>query len=122
MGRRLAVVPTPAGPCEGVWLTLIADGCGHEPVHRSLPAIQLSPRPDPTAKPIGSGRINAYNASTGDFEGTLEGSNASDVDRRPVWPAFGNGVAGTPMTLFFNAGHGGERHGLLGTLTAAPDD
>jgi hypothetical protein len=33
---------------------------------------------------------------------------------------FGNGVAGTPSTLFFTAGIAKETHGLMGTITAAP--
>ena len=71
---------------------------------------------------FGDGRINAYNPWNGAPEGTLRGTNG-----RPIWIdglwglRFGNGVAGTPMTLFFTAGPAGEAHGLLGSLTLAPD-
>ncbi|HEX7497869.1 MAG TPA: TIGR03118 family protein [Candidatus Limnocylindrales bacterium] len=71
---------------------------------------------------FGDGRINAYNPWNGAPEGTLRGSNG-----RPIWIdglwglQFGNGVAGTPTTLLFTAGPGGEAHGLFGSLDLAPD-
>jgi len=71
---------------------------------------------------FGDGRINAYNPWNGAPEGTLRGTNG-----RPIWIdglwglQFGNGVAGTPTTLLFTAGPGGEAHGLFGSLDLAPD-
>jgi len=71
---------------------------------------------------FGDGRINAYNPWNGAPEGTLRGANG-----RPIWIdglwglQFGNGVAGTPTTLLFTAGPGGEAHGLFGSLDLAPD-
>ena len=56
------------------------------------------------------------------FEGTLVGTNGKPVWIDGLWGLqFGNGVAGTPMTLLFTAGPDGEQHGLLGSLTLAPD-
>ena len=71
---------------------------------------------------FGDGRINDYNPWNGAPEGTLRGTNG-----RPIWIdglwglQFGNGVAGTPTTLLFTAGPGGEAHGLFGSLDLAPD-
>lgn len=71
---------------------------------------------------FGDGRINAYNLRNGRFEGTLRGTNGKPIWIDGLWGLqFGNGVAGTPMTLLFTAGPGGEAHGLLGSLTLAPD-
>jgi uncharacterized protein (TIGR03118 family) len=71
---------------------------------------------------FGNGRINAYSTKSGRFEGTLIGTNGKPVRIDGLWGLqFGNGVAGTPMTLLFTAGPDGEQHGLLGSLTLAPD-
>jgi uncharacterized protein (TIGR03118 family) len=71
---------------------------------------------------FGNGRINAYSTKNGRFEGTLIGTNGKPVWIDGLWGLqFGNGVAGTPMTLLFTAGPDGEQHGLLGSLTLAPD-
>ena len=71
---------------------------------------------------FGNGRINAYNPRNGEFEGTLRGTNGKPISIDGLWGLqFGNGVAGTPMTLLFTAGPDGEQHGLLGSLTLAPD-
>jgi uncharacterized protein (TIGR03118 family) len=71
---------------------------------------------------FGNGRINAYSTKSGRFEGTLIGTNGKPVWIDGLWGLqFGNGVAGTPMTLLFTAGPDGEQHGLLGSLTLAPD-
>ena len=71
---------------------------------------------------FGNGRINVYSPRNGEFEGTLRGTNGKPIWIDGLWGLqFGNGVAGTPMTLLFTAGPGGEAHGLLGTLTLAPD-
>ncbi len=71
---------------------------------------------------FGNGRINAYSLRNGEFEGTLRGTNGKPIWIDGLWGLqFGNGVAGTPMTLLFTAGPDGEQHGLLGSLTLAPD-
>jgi uncharacterized protein (TIGR03118 family) len=71
---------------------------------------------------FGNGRINAYSTRNGEYEGTLTGTNGKPIWIDGLWGLqFGNGVAGTPMTLLFSAGPDGEAHGLVGSLTAAPN-
>jgi uncharacterized protein (TIGR03118 family) len=71
---------------------------------------------------FGDGRIHAYNRYTGQFEGTLTAPNGKPITIDGLWGLqFGNGVAGTPKTLLFTAGPDGELHGILGSLTLAPD-
>ncbi len=70
---------------------------------------------------FGNGRINAYSTKNGEFEGTLRGVNGKPIWIDGLWGLqFGNGVAGTPMTLLFTAGPMHESHGLLGMLELAP--
>lgn len=66
---------------------------------------------------FGSGTIMTFDAN-GDFEGFLRGTRGGVVRIDGLWAlTFGNGGrAGTPSTLFFTAGPGGESHGLFGEL------
>jgi uncharacterized protein (TIGR03118 family) len=69
----------------------------------------------------GQGRINAYDARTGAFRGTLRDEHHRPIAIDGLWGLrFGNGVTGTPGTLIFSAGPADEEHGLLGFIT--PDD
>ena len=69
---------------------------------------------------FGDGHINAYNATTGAFAGTLSSSKHDPVVVDGLWGlAFGNGnAAGDTSTLYFAAGPDGESHGLFGKITA----
>jgi uncharacterized protein (TIGR03118 family) len=68
---------------------------------------------------FGDGMINAYNPSTGRFAGQLTNTDGAPVQIDGLWTLrFGNGTFGTPRTLVFSAGIGGENHGLLGELIA----
>jgi uncharacterized protein (TIGR03118 family) len=71
---------------------------------------------------FGNGMINAYNATTGVFVGTLDGSNGSPLVIDGLWGlTIGNGsAAGSLNTLFFTAGPNGENDGLFGSL-AVPE-
>lgn len=71
---------------------------------------------------FGDGRINAYNINTGEFEGTLQGTDEKPIAIEGLWGiAFGNGAnAGPTGTLFFAAGINGEADGLFGSLVPAP--
>jgi len=71
---------------------------------------------------FGDGRINAYNISSGELEGTLRDSNEKPIAIDGLWGiAFGNGhTAGPTGTLFFAAGINGETDGLFGSLVPAP--
>ncbi len=70
---------------------------------------------------FGDGRINAYDARTGKFRGTLRNEHHRPIVIDGLWGLrFGNGVTGTPGTLIFSAGPDDEEHGLLGFIT--PED
>jgi uncharacterized protein (TIGR03118 family) len=67
---------------------------------------------------FGDGKINAYNADTGAFAGTLMKADRTPIVIDGLWGiAFGNGVNNQPTnTLFFTAGPGDEAHGLYGRI------
>ena len=70
---------------------------------------------------FGDGAINAYNPTTGHFDGQLRNEDGNVIAINGLWGLrFGNGVAGTPTTLFFTAGIGDESHGLMGTIESVP--
>ncbi len=69
---------------------------------------------------FGNGMINAYNATTGAFAGTLDGSDGNPLVIDGLWGlSVGNGsaVGGSLNTLYFTAGPNGEGDGLFGSLT-----
>jgi hypothetical protein len=64
------------------------------------------------------GHINAFDTQTGAFRGALTNPAGQSIAIRDLWAlTFGNdGMAGASDTLFFAAGVGHERHGLVGSL------
>jgi uncharacterized protein (TIGR03118 family) len=73
---------------------------------------------------FGDGRINAYNATTGAFIGTLDGTDGQPIDIPDLWGlAVGNGAmgGGSPNTLYFTSGLVDEGQGLFGSLSAVPE-
>jgi uncharacterized protein (TIGR03118 family) len=73
---------------------------------------------------FGDGRINAYNAITGTFVGTLDGSDGKPLEITDLWGlTVGNGApgGGSPNTLYFTSGVMAENDGLFGTLSAVPE-
>jgi len=68
---------------------------------------------------FGNGRINAYDATTGAFEGALLGKDGKPLSITDLWAlTIGNGAGGgDPNTLYFTAGLEDEGHGLFGSLT-----
>jgi uncharacterized protein (TIGR03118 family) len=70
---------------------------------------------------FGDGTINAYDPVSGNFAGTLTGSDQQPIRISGLWGlAFGNGFAGQPVnTLFFAAGPDDETHGLYGRIDVA---
>lgn len=75
---------------------------------------------------FGDGTINAYDASNGNFMGTLDGTNGSPITIMGLWGlSFGNGAQGQQLDdLYFTAGIPGpngaiEDHGLFGSLAVA---
>ncbi len=67
---------------------------------------------------FGDGKINAFDASTGAFLGTLSRADGSAIAIDGLWGiAFGNGLNSQPTnTLFFAGGPGGEAHGVYGRI------
>jgi uncharacterized protein (TIGR03118 family) len=67
---------------------------------------------------FGDGKINAFNASSGQSMGPLNGSNGSPLVEPDLWGiAFGNGLSNQPTnTLFFAAGPNDEADGLYGRI------
>jgi uncharacterized protein (TIGR03118 family) len=66
---------------------------------------------------FGDGWINAYKPKTGNFVGSLKDTMGHKLAIDGLWSLeFGNGVIGTPTTLLFTAGPGGETHGLFGDI------
>ena len=72
---------------------------------------------------FGDGWINAYDPATGAFAGTLQDANGGDIVIPGLWAlVFGNGGSGGDKdTLYFTAGPGGQKHGLLGSISANPN-
>jgi uncharacterized protein (TIGR03118 family) len=72
---------------------------------------------------FGNGMINAYNATTGVWIGTLDGSDGNPLAIDGLWAlTVGNGAGGGSLnTLYFTAGPDGESHGLFGSLTVVPE-
>jgi uncharacterized protein (TIGR03118 family) len=71
---------------------------------------------------FGDGRINAYNASTGDYLGRLRDPDGEPIRIDGLWALkVGNGTAngGDAGSVYFTAGLFGETHGLFGSLTPA---
>jgi uncharacterized protein (TIGR03118 family) len=71
---------------------------------------------------FGDGAINAYDPRSGAFEGRLMNRDGNPILIDSLWALrFGNGVTGTPDTLMFTAGIGGESHGLFGEISAGDE-
>lgn len=71
---------------------------------------------------FGDGTVNVYNPSTGAFIAQLQNASGSPIRISGLWALnVGNGGnGGYPDAVYFTAGPGGETHGLLGLLQAAP--
>jgi uncharacterized protein (TIGR03118 family) len=70
---------------------------------------------------FGDGTINAYDASTGNFRGTVRDVNNKPLVIDGLWTlTLGGGKNSNPNTLYFTAGPNGETDGLFGTITPIP--
>jgi uncharacterized protein (TIGR03118 family) len=71
---------------------------------------------------FGDGLINAFDPATGKFIGTLQDQNGKNIVIPGLWALiYGNGGnGGNKETLYFTAGPGGQKHGLLGSIQANP--
>jgi uncharacterized protein (TIGR03118 family) len=67
---------------------------------------------------FGDGRINAFNATTGKFAGTLDNTSGTPISIDGLWGIeFGNGKAGTETNgLYFSAGVEDYSGGLYGRI------
>jgi uncharacterized protein (TIGR03118 family) len=72
---------------------------------------------------FGDGLINAYDPTTGAFVGTLQDASGKNIVIPGLWALyFGNGASGGDKdTLYFAAGPGGSKHGVLGSISANPN-
>jgi len=73
---------------------------------------------------FGDGRVNAFNAITGQFEGQMLDSNNKPLSIDGLWAlSFGNNLnAGSSLELYFTAGPNDEANGLLGKITPVATD
>ena len=72
---------------------------------------------------FGDGLINAFDLQTGAFKGTLQDVNGKNIVIQGLWALyFGNGAnGGDKDTLYFTAGPGGQKQGLIGSISANPN-
>lgn len=71
---------------------------------------------------FGDGLINAYDPNTGAYVGTLKDADGKNIVIDGLWALLvGNGGnGGDKDSVFFTAGPGGQKHGLLGSIQANP--
>jgi uncharacterized protein (TIGR03118 family) len=71
---------------------------------------------------FGDGAINAYDISTGALKASLQDNKGAVIHISGLWGLIpGNGGNGGDVNaVYFAAGTGGEKHGLFGSLQAAP--
>ena len=71
---------------------------------------------------FGNGRINVYDPAAGTSMGALQNPSGSAIVIDGLWALQpGNGKSGGDSNaVYFSAGPGSEKHGLLGSLQAAP--
>ena len=72
---------------------------------------------------FGDGLINAYDPTTGAFQGTLQDPSGKNIAFPGLWSLYvGNGGnGGDKDTVYFTAGPGGQKHGILGSIQANPN-
>jgi uncharacterized protein (TIGR03118 family) len=72
---------------------------------------------------FGDGKINAFDQKTGAFLGPLQDGDGKTIVIPGLWSLlFGNGGSGGDKdTLYFTAGPGGQKHGVLGSISANPN-
>jgi len=71
---------------------------------------------------FGDGLINAYDTTTGALVGTLQDPSGNNIALPGLWSLYvGNGGSGGDKdTVYFTAGPGGQKHGILGSIQANP--
>jgi uncharacterized protein (TIGR03118 family) len=71
---------------------------------------------------FGDGLINAYDTTTGAYVGTLQDPTGANIKLPGLWSLYvGNGGSGGDSnTVYFTAGPGGQKHGILGSIQPNP--
>jgi uncharacterized protein (TIGR03437 family) len=71
---------------------------------------------------FGDGRINAFDPTSGNSLGPLMDSSGNPIAIPGLWAliAGNGGSGGDPSSIYFTACTGGQQHGLLGSIQAAP--
>ena len=71
---------------------------------------------------FGDGRINAFDPATGTSLGPVQDTSGNPIAISGLWGLIqGNGGSGGDASaIYFAAGTGGQQHGLLGSIQAAP--
>jgi uncharacterized protein (TIGR03118 family) len=71
---------------------------------------------------FGDGMINAYDPTTGAYQGTLQDPSGNNIVLPGLWSLYvGNGGSGGDSNaVYFTAGPGGQKHGILGSIQANP--
>jgi len=71
---------------------------------------------------LGNGQINAFDAMSGAFLGTLEGSNGQPLVNDGLWSLSTRTAAGFDTNaVYFTAGINGQQDGLFGRIDATPE-
>lgn len=72
---------------------------------------------------FGDGLINTYDTATGAYKGTLTDPTGKNIALPGLWSLYvGNGGnGGDNNTVYFTAGPGGQKHGILGSIHANPN-
>ncbi len=71
---------------------------------------------------LGDGKINAFDPTTGAFQGVLSDSHGNPLVNDGLWAlAFHTAPGYNPNSLYFTAGINGQTDGLLGTITPTPE-
>ena len=71
---------------------------------------------------LGDGKINAFDPTTGAFQGVLSDSHGNPLVNDGLWAlAFRTAPGYNPNSLYFTAGINGQTDGLFGTITPTPE-
>ena len=72
---------------------------------------------------FGDGLINAYDPATGTYAGTLQDPAGKNISLPGLWSLLvGNGGnGGDKDTVYFAAGPGAQKHGIIGSISANPN-
>jgi uncharacterized protein (TIGR03118 family) len=72
---------------------------------------------------FGDGTINAFNLTTGKFDGQLLGADGKPLVVDGLWGliAGNDGLAGNSNTIYFSAGPQDESNGVFGALSVVPE-